>query len=157
MQSKVVIDNVQLPIWHLKPGTNARQCAARGIQIVEQSIRINEWVDQNLIYVTVDPASEVLFKDCLMHYKIKQCLSGLPEGVSVDFDDVKATWLVEECSFVLFDGHHRVIALQNLHKSHWEGLPNKVRFAWDPIASAFLSCISCGRILFLCLADVEFS
>jgi hypothetical protein len=62
-------------------------------------------------------------------------LSSLPDGVHIEFDDRKATWLVEECLYVLIDGHHRVLALKNLHKSLWEGLPTKVRFDWMPFVS----------------------
>jgi hypothetical protein len=111
----------------LKPGINARQCAARGIEILEQSIRTNEWVDQSVIYVTVDPTSEAQFKDSVSHFRVKQCLTGMPEGTYVPHDNIKAVWLVEECSYILIDGHHRVLALRNLHDQRVQGLPEKVR------------------------------
>jgi hypothetical protein len=127
MQSKVVLSDVELPVHSLKPGTNARQCATRGVEILEQSIKMNEWVDQNIIYVTVDPACEQRFRDALSHFRIKQCLAGMPSGTNVQHDNIKAVWLVDECVYILIDGHHRVQALLNLHEARVEGLPEKVR------------------------------
>jgi hypothetical protein len=130
LQSKVVLNDVELPIWNLKPGTNARQCARRGIEILEQSIRTNEWVDQNILYVTVEPNCEQRFRDSLSHFKIKQCLAAMPVGTNIQHDNLKAIWLVEECIFILIDGHHRHQALLNLHEERVEGLPDKIR--WVP-------------------------
>ena len=119
---------------NMKPGANARQCAQRGVSIVEQSIRDNDWVDQSVVHVTLDPACEAKFREALPHFRAKMAAAELPEHMVPDFDGNLASWMVEECVYLLIDGHHRVMALMNLAAAKHPGLPEKIR--------SILSCAS---------------
>jgi hypothetical protein len=110
----------------MKPGANARQCAARGVAIVEQSILDNEWVDQAVVYVTVEPACEAQFRTALPHFRSQQASLELPDHMLPEFNADLANWLVDSCQYVLIDGHHRVMALQNLLAAKRPGLPDKI-------------------------------
>jgi hypothetical protein len=126
LKSKTVIRHVELPFTSMKPGANARQCAQRGVAIVEQSILDNEWVDQAVVYVTVEPACEAQFKAALPHFRSQQASAELPDHMVPEFDADLANWLVDSCTYVLIDGHHRVTALNNLLAAKHPGLPEKI-------------------------------
>ena len=86
LKSKTVICHIELLFTSMKPGANARQCAARGVAIVETSILDNEWVDQAVVYVTVEPACEAQFKTALPHFRSQQASIELPEHMLPEFD-----------------------------------------------------------------------
>jgi hypothetical protein len=129
LDSKTAIRSVYLPYTHLKDGVNSRQCAARGISILEASIKKMGWVDGE-VFVTVHSSYEAQFRDAMPHHKMRLGMELTGQTSLPGYDATLATWLTEECRYVLVDGHHRVVALTGLWASNLPGLPLKIRYAF---------------------------
>jgi len=127
--SKTVVPHVLLPFLNLKEGLNTRQCAQRGISILEESIRLNGWVDTSIVYVTVQTECEEEFRKCLPHFELQQCAATAVKhgAVAPAFDETLASWILNECVYVLIDGHHRVKALVSLKQKSSLRLPDTIR------------------------------
>jgi hypothetical protein len=127
MKNKMAIEHCYIKIDNLKEGVNSRQCASRGIVILQASITRMGWVDTADIIVTVHPDCELQFKDCLQHFHIMTAMKLTGKEVWEGYDAAKAAWIVEACLFLIVDGHHRVMGLNACWEAKLPGLPRRVR------------------------------
>jgi hypothetical protein len=63
MKAKLCIEHAYIALGNLEEGVNSRQCAERGVKMLEVSIAKMGWVDTGDIIVTVHPDCEAEFKD----------------------------------------------------------------------------------------------
>ena len=127
MKSKLSIEHAYILVDNLQEGVNSRQCASRGIQILEASITKMGWVDTSDIIVTIHPDFEVRFKDWVAHYNIMTAMKLTGKEVWEGFDAGKANWVIDTCNYLIVDGHHRVMGLKACWEAKLPGLPRRVR------------------------------